>query len=122
MVTIPTTFDETTSDETTSDETTPVEPTPVETTSNEPTPVEPTFEEPRPVETTPVKTTSNETTSDDRKEWLGQRIVRILNSIIDINYQAGKTEIIEKVKDLLKGRVLSPETYKAVNDFLENGN
>jgi hypothetical protein len=58
-------------------------------------------------------------TSDDRKEWLGERIFQILDGIININYIDGKEEIIEKVKDLLKGRELSEETYKAVNKFLD---
>jgi hypothetical protein len=80
-----------------------------------------TSEEPTLEETTPEEPTSKKTESDARKEWLGQRIIRILNSgdIIYRDYLDGETEIIEKVKDLLKGRELSKETYEAVNDFLD---
>jgi hypothetical protein len=83
----------------------------IPTTSVETTPYESTSEEP----------TSKKTESDDRKEWLGERIIRILNSgdIIYRDYPLGETKIIEKVIELLKGRELSEETYKAVNEFLD---
>ena len=58
-------------------------------------------------------------TSDDRKNLLSERIVRILRDIKNINYVNGDKEITEKVIKLLEGRELSLETYKAVNEFLD---
>jgi hypothetical protein len=57
-------------------------------------------------------------TASDDLEYLSERIVQILEYIININYIDGKKEIIEEVKKLLRGRILSLETYKAVNEFL----
>jgi hypothetical protein len=57
--------------------------------------------------------------SDHRKNLLSERIVRILRNITNINYVNGDKEITEKVIELLKGRELSLETYKAVNEFLD---
>jgi hypothetical protein len=56
--------------------------------------------------------------SDGRKKLLSEKIFQILRHIININFIKGKEEITKKVKNLLKGRELSLETYNAVNEFL----